>query len=367
MKNAILAAAALASVLAFGDGNKSADAVTTLLNTRTASSAAGYEAAAKIVAKDAAEGKVLQRLLVAILSRENDAPAPLRIDAAKRKEYLDSSLDKIRLMAEKRQNPLAYYLLAMESDDIDLLKKAADAGNVQAMNAYATMSLNRAMSGNATPEVAEKAMKDGYEYFSKAAEQGDANSLYNLGMCYMRGYSVAPDPERARECFFFAARKEHPEAINNVGGFYRDGITVERDPVKAARWFAKSADLGNAYGELNYALALLRGEGVVQDEERAVRMLRSSAQHGNVEAMNALASCLHHGVGAKQDVNAAIRLYRKAADGGLAAAMDNYADCFENGEGLPQNQEAANVWRMKARAARGDHAAAEWLRQSSVK
>lgn len=366
MKTAMLMLIVLAASLAFGETNKSTEAIKTLLNTRTSESSAKYEAAARTVAKDAAEGKVLQRFLVALLSREKDVPRALQIGADKREEYLASSRDKIRFLAEKRNNSLAWYLLAMETNDIDMLKKAADAGNVQAMNAYATISLNHAMSGRVSAEAMEKAMKDGFEYFNKAAAQNDANGIYNLGMCYMRGYSVAPDPEKARECFFTAARQNHPEAINNIGGFYRDGITLERDPVKAARWFAKSADLGNAYGELNYALALLRGEGVVQDEERAIRLLKSSSQRGNAEAMNALAECLHAGIGTSQDIPAAIRLYRKAADGGLAVAMDHYADCYERGEGLPQNQEAANIWRMKARAARGDAASAEWLRQSGV-
>lgn len=365
-KITVMMLAALAAAFALG-GSKSADAIQTLLNTRTSGSAAAYEEAAKIVARDAANGKVLQRFVVALLSREKDMPKPLRISAATRKEYMDSSRERIRALAERNNNSLALYLMAMESNDVGLLKRAADAGNVQAMNAYATMALNEAMSGRGTPEEQAKAMKDGYDYFSRAADKNDANGLYNLGMCYMRGYSVVPDPERARECFFLAAKRDHPEAINNIGGFYRDGITLPPDPVKAARWFAKSADLGNSYGELNYALALLRGEGVVQDEERAIKMLKRSADRGNIEAMNALAECYHAGNGVPQDVRTAIRLYRKAADGGLPAAMDNYADCYERGDGIPKSQEAANIWRMRARAARGDQAAAVWLKQSEGK
>lgn len=358
--------AAMLAAFAYCEDASSA-AIKTLLNTRYAGSPVVFEAAAKKVAADAAAGKPLQRFLVALLSREKDAPKPLRIGAAKREEYFASSRDKIRALAERRSNALAYYLLSMEANDLELLKKAADAGNVQAMNAYATISLNQATAPGASTNAIATAMKTGYEYFRRAAAQNDPNGFYNLGMCYMRGYSVLPDPEKAKECFFAAARNDHPEAINNIGGFYRDGITVERDPVKAARWFAKSADLGNPYGELNYALALLRGEGVVQDEERAVRMLQSSAQHGNAEAMNIWAECLHIGRGTERNLPAAIRLYRKAADAGLAAAMDNYADCFERGDGIPRNQDAANIWRMKARAARGDQNAAVWLHQMGVK
>lgn len=367
MKKMILIFASMLAVFAHGAANDaSSQAIRTLLNTRSSSSPKAFEAAAKIVARDAENGRVLQRFIVALFSQDRDAPRVLHIGAAKRKEYFDSSREKIRNLAINSNNGLAYYLLSMESNDIGLLRKAADGGNPQAMNAYATYYLGKALKPGASTNEVDLAMREGYKYFSRAADQDDANGLYNLGMCYMRGYYVTPDPVRARECFFRAAKMGHPEAINNIGGFYRDGITLEQDPVEAARWFAKSADLGNSYGELNYAIALLNGEGVVKDEERAVRILKSSAQNGNIEAMNLWGVCLHSGRGTEKNVQAAIRLYRKAADGGLAAAMDNYADCYEQGDGIPQNQEAANIWRMKARAARGDRNAAAWLVQSGV-
>ncbi len=363
----MLAAAVLAlATLATHGGDLSAEAIRTLLNTRSSVGPEAYENAAKTVAGDAAAGKPLQRFIAALLSRDKDAPKALRLDDATRKIYFDSSREMIRAMAARRNNPLACYLLAMEADDVELLKKAADLGNVQAMNSYATMSLSYALSGQAPTNTLAASLRAGYEYFKKSADRNDANGLYNLGVCYMCGYHVQPDPEKGRECFLAAARQNHPEAINNLGGLYRDGVTVERDPVKAARWFAKSADLGNPYGKFNYAMALLRGEGVVQDEERAVRMLKESALEGCAEAMNAWAECLHIGRGTERDLPTAIRLYRKAADSGVAAAMDNYADCYERGDGLPRNQEAANIWRMKARAARGDRNAAAWLHQSGV-
>ncbi len=368
MKKSLTVAAALFAAFTLFASEKSSEAIKTLLNTRASGSPKVYEEAAKTVAADAAEGKLLQQFIVAVFSREKDAPRAFRIDEETRTKYLDASRDKIRALAERRNNPLAYYLLSLETNDFDLLKKAADAGNVQAMNAYATISLAQVMGGShVSSNTIAKAMQASYGYFKRAADQGDANGLYNLGMCYMRGYSVEPDAARAKECFLAAAKLNHPEAINNIGGFYRDGIEMERSPERAAHWFAMSADLGNSYGELNYALALLRGDGVVKDEERAVRMLKSSAQKGNVDAMNAWAECLHIGRGTAKDVGAAVRLYRKAADRGLAAAMDNYADCYERGDGLPRNQEAANIWRMRARAARGDRNAAAWLRAQSGK
>ena len=367
MKFFSIGVAAVCAAVALHGDEVSSDAIKTLLNTRASGSPKVYEEAAKIVARDAAAGKILQQFVVAMVSREKNAPRVVQIDNETRRKYLDASRSKLKTLAERRNNPMAYYLLSMEANDLELLKKAADLGNVQAMNAYATITLNMALSPNANTNTVRSAIERSCEYYKRAAKQGDANGLYNLGMCYMRGYSVEIDPVKAKECFEAAARQDHPEAINNLGGFCRDGILEEPDFVKAAEYFARSADLGNQYGELNYALALLRGEGAVKDEERAVRMLADSARQGNIEAMNAWAECLHAGRGTEKNIQAAIRLYRKAADGGLAAAMDNYADCYENGIGLPRNQEAANIWRMKARAARGDRNAAAWLRQNGVR
>lgn len=361
---------ALASLAAFGardaDTRARSEAILKLLNSRAAGSPRGYAEAAKIVAEDAAKGKPLQRLLIALVSNDRDAPAEARLDPETRKTYLDGSRDKIKTLAEERGNALAWYLLSLENNDESMLKRAAEGGNVQALNSWGTITLTRALRdlGEDTNDV-ERVLKKSCSCFQKAADQGDANGLYNLGMCYLQGFGVDRDPERAFECFRTASEAGHPEAINNLGGFYRDGIVVEKDHVNATRWFKKSAEMENAYGMLNYGLALQRGEGTPVDEAAAVELFKKAMDRGNVEALNAYAMCLYNGSGVAQDRVAAVVHYRKAAARGFPPAMENLASCYELGEGgLQKDVNEATVWKIRARAARGDRSAAAWLSQN---
>ncbi|MGN0854347.1 MAG: tetratricopeptide repeat protein [Kiritimatiellia bacterium] len=369
MKRTLLVAIALLGgsvACAAPSPEKSAAALVRLLNSRAAGSPKDYAEAAMIVAEDAKAGRPLQQFVIALVAEEADAPPAARLSAAQRREYLDQSRGRIKALAEKRDNAMAWYLLSMENNDLRMLKRAADGGNVQALNALGTITLTQALNhpgidGPARAGVIRKSC----DYFRRAAEQNDANGLYNLGMCYLHAYGVARDREQAFACFRKAAEVNHPEAINNIGGFYRDGIVVAKDPALATRWFRRSAELGNVYGQLNYALALQRGEGVERDAVQAVRIFKAAAESGNVEAMNAYGMCLFQGDGVEQDVRAAVDWYKRAAAAGFPAAMENLAVCCGRGlGGLEKSERAAAVWKVRARAARGDGNARIWLEKN---
>ena len=357
----ILAALAAGTVLG---ASKTSAAITRLLNSRAAGSPKGFAEAAEIVAKDAAEGKPVQQFVLALVSRDRNAPEAARLDEETRQKYLDASRERIKTLAEQRGNPLAWYLLSIEKNDRGMLKRAADGENVQALNAWGTLTLVQALRSADTNGI-DKVIERSFACFQKAADKEDANGLYNLGMCYQNGYGCAADSAKALECFQSAAAKGHPEAINNLGGYYRDGVVVMKDLVAATKWFAKSAEMGNAYGELNYGLALQRGEGCEKDEKKAYELYKAAAAQGSVEAMNVQAMCLYNGEGVAEDKRAAVELYRMSAAGGCAEAMENLAVCHETGAGgLKRSSREGLVWRMRARAMRGDRNAAAWLNQN---
>ena len=346
---------------------KQSEAIASLLNSRSSQSPKQYEAAAERVAEDAKSGLPLQRYMLAVLQGTEGLPAVARIDEATRKEYLESSRDRIHAFAQKRGNPLALYLMSMENNDLELLKRAADGGNVQALNARGTILIEQAMSSNpADTNTVQSLLKDGFECFRLAADRKDANGLFNLGMCYMQGLGCRPDGMLAFESFRTAAELGHPEAINNIGGCYRDGLVVRQSPEMSVRWFAKSAELGNAYGQLNYALALQRGDGVPKDEAKSIELLKAACAQGCAEAMGAYGMCYYNGTGVEKDAELAAAWFRKAADLGFAPSMENLSTCYEKGEGVERSESRSMLWKMRARAARGDRAAAEWLETDAV-
>ena len=364
MKKFLAAAlAAFSAVTIVADDSSSA--IIRLLNSRASGSAKTFAEAALVVARDAAAGNPLQQYVIAVVSEDRSFPASAKPTDATRREYLEKSRGKIVALAERKNNPLAWYLLSLEKNDLVLLKRAADGGNPQALNAWGTFTLSEALSnpGVKTNDV-DRILEKSFGYFKRAASMKDVNGLYNLGMCYMRGYGVERNENMAFDCFRTSAEMGHPEAINNIGGFFRDGIVVGKNPAMATKWFKKSADLGNAYGELNYALALQRGEGIEKDEKKAVEMFSSAASRGNPEAMNAYAMCLYNGSGVEKDLRAAVQWYRHSASFGFPPAMDNLAACYERGDGVARDMMRSTVWKVRARAARGDRNAAAWLAQN---
>lgn len=340
----------------------SASSIIKLLNSRSAESPKSYIAAAKSVLAEAEAGHILQQYVIGVLGGDAVLQKELKLSAEKRKEYLEASRNKIQILAEDHGNGLAWFLLSLEKNDYAMLKRAADANNVQALNAYGTYKLEEALS---SPTIKKEAYRTettkSFLMFSKAAGFKDANGLYNLGMCYMRGYGTTTDMDLALDCFRSAAEMGHPGAINNLGGFYRDGIIVRKDAKMASRWFAKSAEFGNSYGELNLGLAYQRGEGVEADPIKAAELFKASAEQGNIEAMDAYGTCLYKGEGVLKNAPQAVRWFLASARGGFAPAMDNLSVCYASGEGVRKDAKESLVWKIRARAARGDRNAAVWL------
>jgi len=350
---------------AFGAGGQ--DALSRLLDTRTGTSPKIYASAAEKVREEAEEGGVLQQYVLAIIAADANAPEAARLGERKRKAWLEN-VGRVREMAERKNDAMAWYLLSLADDDEKALERAAAGGNVQALNAWGNVLVARAVElppTNATQMAAM--MAEGFDCFRRAAAKKDANAYYNLGMCYVHGYGGTFDAGRAFQCFRAAAEAGHPEAINNIGGFYRDGIVVPTNATLSVRWFKKSAELGNAYGQLNYALALQRGEGVKRDEAAAAAIIRAACDQGCAEAMDAYGMCFHNGSGVGKDAGEAFRWFLKSAEGGFPPAMDNLAECYDRGEGTSRDVVKSAEWRMRARAARGDPDARAWVSREDAK
>ena len=215
----------LASSLLFA--MSSADAVVTLLNSKTACSAKTFETAKRIVERDAADGKKLQQFVIGVTTEDKELS----------RRYLDASRSAIQRMAEERGNPLAWYLLSMERNDFKCLIKAADGDNVQALNALGAIATQEAFARQGvTSNALERILLRSYNYFKRAAAKGDANGFVNLGTCYLRGFGCRQDMAQAFICFKAAADAGHPEGMDNVAASYQFGHGVKKDNDLCLYW-----------------------------------------------------------------------------------------------------------------------------------
>ena len=204
----------------------SADAVATILNSRSSVSAKTFAEAREVVLREAAAGKPLQQFVIGVTTDEPELA----------KRYLDASRDRIRALASEKDNPLAWYLLSMESNNVRQLRRAAKGGNVQALNALGTILTQRAVDRNLSSNETERAFAVSFDCFRRAAEKADPNGFINLGTCYLSGYGCRRDPSEAFQCFMTAAEAGHPEGMEHVSNCYRYGTGVARDEALSLKW-----------------------------------------------------------------------------------------------------------------------------------
>lgn len=209
----------------------SSDAIVTVLNSPSASSVARYGEAERIVMREAEAGKPLQQFVYGVTAK----------DPAVRTKYCNRSREKIKELAEKTNNSLAWYLLSLEANDLELLKRAAEGGNVQALNAYGAMLVDAACKRDKDRSgSAEKAFAKGYDCFRRAAAQKDPNGYINLGTCYLRGLGCEQNLALAHQAFRSAAEAGHPEGMDYVSASFELGHGVPKNPSLALVWRMKA-------------------------------------------------------------------------------------------------------------------------------
>lgn len=90
---------------------------------------------------------------------------------------------------------------------------------------------------------------EAFEWFSQAAELGNANAMFNVGDCYDQGDGVAQDKKKAFECFTEVADMGYSYAMAWIGNRYETGDDIyEQDMVEAVKWYTKAAECGSSLG-----------------------------------------------------------------------------------------------------------------------
>jgi TPR repeat protein len=180
------------------------------------------------------------------------------------------------------------------------------------------------------------------------AEQGDANSQYNLGLLYARGQGVPQDYKQALAWYQKAAEQDVPAAEYNLGVMYANGQGVDANPAEAKKWFTKAAQKG--VGEAVEGLAAIYGEGLGSSETPAEleKWYREAAAKGVASAAFNLGVMYDVGQGVQPNYAEALKWYQQAADAGYASAMTNIAILYYNGQGVKRDLVQAYVWFARA-------------------
>ena len=144
-------------------------------------------------------------------------------------------------------------------------------------------------------------------WYRKAAELGNTDAQFNLGLMYTKGQGVVQDDMEAARWYRKAAEQGNASAQVNLGWVYENGRGVAKSDVEAVRWYRKAAEQGEAYAQRSLGLMYADGRGVLKDDVEAVRWYRKAAEQGDADARNALDLMHKRGYGVeKKDVVEAV-------------------------------------------------------------
>jgi uncharacterized protein len=240
--------------------------------------------------------------------------------------------------------------------------------------------------------------KKSIEDIKKAAEGGDAEGQYLLGLAYNSGQGVTEDPERTAywlrraatkgfsraqfaygsrlywgwgnialnkkegfEWWLVAAENGNAAAMLEVGRTYlygREGVPSQ-DLAQAEKYFNQALSAGAVEAETLFGLlhnvkaekARKAGDAkaVEQASQKKLAYFQSGAQKGASDAMYQLAYMYHYGDYVKVDLRKAIEWYTKSTAAGSSDAAETLAKLYANesgGLGKAQPEEAAKYFRI---------------------
>lgn len=120
-----------------------------------------------------------------------------------------------------------------------------------------------------------------------AAEQGDANALFNLGQLYRLGQGVPKDVLKAEEYYRRAAEKGHIGAQGNLGTLYYFAVPNAPRVEDALKWWQRAAVKGDARSQYMLGVVFFNGKEMPRDSVRAYAWMRLAAAAGLAEAVAA--------------------------------------------------------------------------------
>jgi len=104
---------------------------------------------------------------------------------------------------------------------------------------------------------------------------------------YAAGQGVRQDYQQASRWYQVAAEQGQPEAEYNLGVLYFEGQGVMQDFRIAARWYRLAAEQGERDAQFNLAGLYASGRGVAEDYLTAYQWLEVAAGAGEPDASKA--------------------------------------------------------------------------------
>lgn len=191
--------------------------------------------------------------------------------------------------------------------------------------------------------------------YSMAAERGDSDGMWRLGVCYMLGNGVTQNYAKAFELYQNAANNNNSEGQWHMGECYRYGRGVSINIKEALKWYKKAAGQGHEKAKEMYELLSKDSSEIYKEGckhidnkeyKEAYEFFHSIAS--DPYGQNGLGVCFAKGYYVEKDYGKAAYWFQKAARRGLNQSQYNLCICYYLGLGVVKSIELATYWLNKA-------------------
>lgn len=117
------------------------------------------------------------------------------------------------------------------------------------MNGLALMFLSWCLLCSAANAQDAKSLSEESKARIAKAEEGDANSQFNLGGMFVSADGVERNPSEALKWFQKAANQGHANAQLNLGLMYANGVGVTKDVIEAYAWVNIASSNGHSHAK----------------------------------------------------------------------------------------------------------------------
>lgn len=171
------------------------------------------------------------------------------------------------------------------------------------------------------------------------AKNGDAKSQYELGWCYLKGYGIEKDFDKAVYWFQEGIEQDYAEAYRGLGVCYMFGDGVPQDFAKAINLYEEAASRGDARAMYNLGSCYFYGMAVLQNYNDAFMWYEKSLKHGEEEAKYQMGWMYIGGKGVQQDIDKGIKMLEEGVKKDNHIAELYMGVCYLYGTGKPKNNE----------------------------
>ena len=146
------------------------------------------------------------------------------------------------------------------------------------------------------------------------ANADELPAMEEMARRLVQGVGVPKDQQAGAGWLLRAAQHGSAQSAFNVGVMYERGFVVERDSTRAVEWYRKAADANLAIAKHHLALMLRDGKGAPRNAQETVDLLRAASRQGLAVSMFTLGDIYERGDLLPKDPPMALAWYAITAE-----------------------------------------------------